>query len=123
MSASSLLGGTGEDGGYITMPSVSSEIISDITEHIRKLGGDFSSWCVDIARDAHNPVLEAHQAEERNDGLIYREASTAAGARTVRDYFVTQLGTVPDDTDCPQDGKLVYAYKRLASQFHSAKAA
>ncbi len=105
------------------MPSVSSEIISDITDHIRKLGGDFSSWCVGIARDWHCPVLEAHQAEERNDGLIYREAYTAASARSVRDYFVTQLGTVPDNPDSTQDGKLVYAYKRLASQSHSSKAA
>ncbi len=81
------------------MPSVSSEIISDITAHIRKLGGDFSNWCVGIARDAHNPVLQAHQLEERNDGLIYREAYTATSARSVRDYFVTQLGTVPDNTE------------------------
>ncbi len=105
------------------MPSVSNEIISDITEHIQKLGGDFHAWCVGIARDAHNPMLEAHQREERNDGLIYREAYTAASARSVRDYFVTQLGTVPDNTDNPQDGKLVYAYKRSASQAPAPKAA
>ena len=53
--------------------------------------------------------------EERHDGLIYREAFTAASARSVRDYFVTQLGTVPDNTDCPQDGKLVYSYSKSAS--------
>ena len=105
------------------MPGTSSEIISDITEHIRRLGGDCSSWCVGTARDLHNPVLEAHQLEERNDGLVYREAYTAASARSVRDYFVTQLGTIPDNTENPQDGKLVYAYKKFASQSHSPKAA
>ncbi len=105
------------------MPSVSSEIISDITEHMRKLGGDLSSWCVGIACDAHNSVLEAHQVEERNDGLIYREAYTAASARAVRDYFVTKLGTIPNNAENPQDGKLVYGYKKFASQSHSPKAA
>ncbi len=105
------------------MPNVSSEIISDITDHIRNCGGDFSSWYVGIARDAHNPVLQAHQLEERHDGLIYREAYTAASARSVPDYFVTQLGTVPDNTENPQDGKLIYAYKKFASQSHSPKAA
>jgi hypothetical protein len=33
------------------MPSVSNEIISDITEHIRMFGGDFSACCVGTARD------------------------------------------------------------------------
>ncbi len=75
------------------------------------------------ARHAHNPVLEAHQSEERNDGLIYREAFTAASAHSVRDYFVSQCGAAHDNPENAQDGKLVYAYKRLASKSHSPKAA
>ena len=63
------------------MPSVSSEIIADITEHIGKFGGDFSAWCVGTARDWHSPVLEAHEQEEKNDDFICREAYTLAGAR------------------------------------------
>lgn len=37
------------------MPSVSSEIIAEITDHIRKFGGDFTAWCVGTARDWHSP--------------------------------------------------------------------
>ncbi len=63
------------------MPAVSDEIIADITDHIQKSGGDFSAWCVGIARDGHNPVFEAHQREDTDDALIYREAYTPASAR------------------------------------------
>jgi hypothetical protein len=56
------------------VPSVSSEIIADSTEHIRRFGGDFHAWCVGSANDAHNQVLEAHGREEKDDRLIYREA-------------------------------------------------
>ena len=31
------------------MPSVSNEIIADITDHIRRFGGDFHAWCVGTA--------------------------------------------------------------------------
>jgi hypothetical protein len=54
------------------MPSVSSEIIAEITDHIRKFGGDFTAWCVGTARDWHSPILVAHQIEEKHDALICR---------------------------------------------------
>jgi len=100
------------------MPSVSNEIISDITEHIRKFGGDFTASCVGTTRDWHNRVLDPHQAEEKDDGLICREAYTPASARAVRDHFVTLCGTVPGNGDGSEDGKLVYAYKKAPSQPH-----
>ncbi|MBI4166789.1 MAG: hypothetical protein HY508_13770 [Acidobacteria bacterium] len=56
------------------MPSVSSEIISDITNHISRFGGDFSAWWVGTARDWHSPVLGAHEQEEKYDDFICREA-------------------------------------------------
>jgi hypothetical protein len=43
------------------MPSVSSEIIAEITAHMGRFGGDFTAWCVGTARDWHSPVLEAHE--------------------------------------------------------------
>ena len=42
-----------------------------------------------IAHDGHNPVFEAHQLEDSDDALIYREAYTSASARAVRDYCVS----------------------------------
>ena len=57
------------------MSSVSSEIVADIAQHIRKCCGDFTAWCVGIARDGHNPVFESRQAEGKDDDLICREAT------------------------------------------------
>ena len=75
------------------MPSVSSEIISDITNHIRECGDDFTAWHVGTARDWHSPVLEAHEQEEKNDDFICREAYTPASARSVRLHFVKDCGS------------------------------
>jgi hypothetical protein len=70
------------------MPSVSSEIIEDITNHISMCGGNFTEWCVGTARDWHSPILETHEREDQNDDLICREAYTPASARSVRLHFV-----------------------------------
>jgi len=90
----------------------SKEIIGDITDHIRKLGGDFAAWSVAIARDWHDPVFESRQSEAKDDELICREAYTPASARTVRDHFVSQ-GTAPGNGESNQEGKVVYAYRKL----------
>ncbi len=95
------------------MPAVSSEITSDITEHIRKAGGGFADWRIGTARDWHCPVLEAHRAEEKDDALICREAYTPAAARAVRDHFVHECGLAPSKDEGSQDGKLVYVYRTL----------
>jgi len=98
------------------MAMTSKEIIWDITDHIRKFGGDFAAWSVAIARDWHDPVFESRQSEAKDDELICREAYTPASARAVRDYFVTQCGAVPPNGEGGGDGKLVYAYRRSHSQ-------
>ena len=37
------------------MPSVSSEIIAEITAHMSKFGGDFSAWCIGTAHGSTSP--------------------------------------------------------------------
>ena len=66
------------------MPIMRSEIIADMTEHIRRFGGDFSVWCVGTAQDAHNPLFDADRPKDSDDALIYREAYTPASARAAR---------------------------------------
>jgi hypothetical protein len=97
---------------------MSNEIISDIRDHIRKFGGDFSTWRVGTTSDWHNPVLDSHKSKEEDYALICREAYTPASARAVRDYFVAQCGAAPGNGESNQDGKLVYAYKKAPSQAH-----
>lgn len=81
------------------MPIMSSEIIADLTEHIRRFGGDFSAWSVGTAQDTHNPLFEADRLKDSDDddALIYREAYTPASARAVRDHFLNrrQQATTP----------------------------
>ena len=96
------------------MAITSKEIIGDIAEHIRKFGGDFAAWSVAIARDWHDPVFESRQSEAKDDELVCREAYTPASARAVRDYFVSQ-GTAPGNGESNQEGKVVYAYRKLHS--------
>jgi len=52
------------------MPTFSDQIMADITDHVRRLGGDFTAWCVGTARDWHNPVFESRQSEDKDDDLI-----------------------------------------------------
>ena len=94
------------------MPSVSSEIIADITDHIGKFGGNFTAWCVGTARDWHSAVLEAHEQEEKNDDFICREGYTPASARSVRLHFVNDCGSAQGSGEGSDDGKLVYAFKK-----------
>ena len=88
------------------MPSVSSEIIADITNHISNCGGDFTTWCVGTARDWGDPVLEAREQEEKNDDFICREAYTPSSARTVRLHFVDDCGSAQAFGDASDDGNL-----------------
>ena len=96
------------------MAITSKEIMGDIADHIRKFGGDFAAWSVAIARDWHDPVFESRQSEAKEDELICREAYTPASARAVRDYFVSQ-GSAPGNRESSQEGKVVYAYRKLHS--------
>lgn len=82
------------------MPSVSSEIIPEITAHIGRFGGDFTTWCVGTARDCGDRVLEAHEREEQDDDLICREATTPASARSVRLHFVNDCGSAQGNSNC-----------------------
>ena len=63
------------------MPPKHEEIIAEIQDHMRKLGGSAGAWCVGTAKDSRGPFFESHRVAEREDGLIYREAFTAASAR------------------------------------------
>ena len=88
------------------MPVKSSEIIEDMTDHIKRFGGDFSAWCVGTAQDAHNPLFDADRLKDSDDALIYREAYTLASARAVRDHFVSDCGMtqINGDAEDPAHG-------------------
>jgi hypothetical protein len=90
-----------------------NEIIADIKGQIRKLGGEYSDWCVGIAKDVQESLFETHLLEDRNDGFLYREAFTLGCAQEIRDYFVTQRGATVDHSSS-DGGRLVYAYRKTS---------
>ncbi len=94
------------------MPSVSSEIIEEITNHISICGGDFADWCIGTARDWRSPVMELHDHGVQNDDFIVREAYTAASARSVRSHFVNGCGMAESPKEGDDDGKLVFAIRK-----------
>jgi len=98
------------------MPVLSSEIIADLTEHIRRSGGDFSSWSVGTAQDAHNPLFDADRLKDSDDALIYREAYTPASARAVRDHFVADCGIASANDEVGPAGKLVYLRRKSSPE-------
>ncbi len=70
------------------MPINHNEIISEIQNHIRKVGGAFADWCVGTAKDPRSPFFESHRVAEKSDGLIYREAFTASGAQAASPAWI-----------------------------------
>ena len=94
------------------MPRNHEEIIAEIQDHMRKLGGSASDWCVGTAKDSRGPFFASHRVAERDDGLIYREAFTAASAEAVRDYLVKECGLRLDLEDVPEAGRIVFAYRK-----------
>ena len=78
------------------------------------LGGSVADWCVGTAKDSRGPFFASHRVAERDDGLIYREAFTAASAEAVRDYLVNECGLHLDLEDAPEPGRIVFAYRKTA---------
>ena len=96
------------------MPRNHEEIIAEIEDHMRKLGGGTGDWCVGTAKDSRGPFFASHRVAERDDGLIYREAFTFSSAEGVRDYLVNEGGLRLDLEDAPEPGRIVFAYRQTA---------
>ena len=97
------------------MASNREEIIEDLQEQIRKVGGRPSDWRVGTARDSRGPFFQNHLVGDLADGLVYREAFTPGAAQAIRDHFVTDCGLELDLEDTPEPGKIVFVYRKTAS--------
>ena len=101
------------------MPTKREEIIDEIKRNIRKVGGEFTEWCVGLAKDARGPFFHNHLVAELGDGLIYREAFTADAARAVEEHLIHDCGLMPAAEaegssalhDALQPGRIVFVYR------------
>jgi hypothetical protein len=87
-----------------------SEIVEDIFEHIRQLGGELDEWHVGTAKEPQSPVFLQHSAEGLAEGFIYREAYTTYAAEEVLDRLHS-CGLHPDGGSGHASGKIVFVYR------------
>jgi hypothetical protein len=85
-----------------------NEIIEDILEHIRQLGGESSDWCVGMAKDSHGPFFPRPADQALVDGLIYRQAYTTYAAAEVVERL--QASGLRPDHDSIR-GDIVFVYR------------
>jgi hypothetical protein len=93
-----------------------NEIIAELTEHIRNLGGEPGEWCVGTARDltlnGKLPLQNSGETSPRLPGLAYREAHTPYAAADAADYLASAFGLRPAPGSTPEPGKIVFVYRR-----------
>jgi hypothetical protein len=88
------------------------QITTDISAHMKKGGGSYSSWYVGISKDPRDRLFSQHKVQEDGDWWIYRQAISGATARDVEEYFINTLKTDGGPGGGDQTADYVYAYKK-----------
>ena len=101
-----------------------NEIIEELTEHIRKFGGEPGEWRVGTAsHDGRFKIQDDRENSAGMTGLAYREAHTPYAAADAVDYLVSALGLQLDSDALPgaergsalqsaEPGRLVFIYRK-----------
>ena len=113
-----------------------NEIVEELTEHMRKFGGEPGEWCVGVAEtdskfpipDSRFQIQDSRETPSNMPGLAYREAHTAYAAADAVEYLVSAFGLRPaahqpehhpaqqgskaEYHSAPQEqGRIVYVYR------------
>lgn len=97
------------------MPINRQEMIEEIEDHIRKLGGVYGEWSAGTAKDCHGPFFRRHLEADLGDGLAYREAFTTDAAQAVVTHLVNDRGLELNHDAVPEPGRLVFVYRKIPS--------
>jgi hypothetical protein len=105
-----------------------NEIIEELTEHIRKFGGEPGEWRVGTAsHDGRFKIQDDREHPAGMAGLAYREAHTPYAAADAVEYLVSALGLQLDSDafpgaerrsalqGVPEPGRLVFIYRKTPS--------
>lgn len=95
------------------MAKEKQEIIDEITTHIQRCGGNYSTWYVGVSKDVHDRLFNNHKVREKQDAWIYRKASSSQSARDIEEYFVN-LGTDGGGGGGDVSSDMIYAYMKNA---------
>lgn len=94
------------------MQQQESSVVNDIVHYIRKTNTPLADWYVGVAEDVQARVFEEHGVNKERDYWIYRECFTAAAARRIEQYFITNCQTDGGSGGGSDASRFVYAYKK-----------
>ncbi|HOW51110.1 MAG TPA: hypothetical protein PLV42_03580 [bacterium] len=93
------------------MPLTKGQIMADISEYIRWIGGSFGNCYVGISKDAVDRLLNGHNVDLRDNGAYrHYQAASSDEARSIERAFL-KLGVQGGDGGGDDDSDMVYVYK------------
>jgi hypothetical protein len=88
------------------------KIVVQIKSYIEQNGGNYRAWYVGLAEHPEEQLI-SHGVNLDEHQYIHRTATCMEDARSIRQYFVTRLGTDGDSNDDVDLKALsIYAYKK-----------
>ena len=88
-------------------------IKSDIKDHIRRIGGEYTDWYVGVARDAPSQLFNHHNVQRDGGAWIIRQAYGVKAALYVESHFVHRMGAGGGPAVEESDTDFVYAFRKL----------
>ena len=88
------------------------QVLARIKGHVKKRGGAFNAWFVDITEDARARLFTTHGVKKKGDHWIYVHAESPSVAQEVKSYLTKTLGTSSGKENQDDKADFVYAYKR-----------
>ena len=86
-----------------------NEIVEELTEHIRKCGGEPGEWFVGTAATVAKLPVADSSGNPKLPGLAYREAHTPYAAAETVDYLISAFGLQPARDARP--GHVVFVHR------------
>ncbi len=86
------------------------EIVTDISNHIKKRGGSYAEYYCGITNDAERRLFDEHNVDKEHGVWIYRTANSDDVARKVEQYFLAK-GCEGGSGGGDEDSNVVYCYK------------
>ncbi len=94
--------------------AIATQVIQEIDDYIRTVGGGYSCWYIGIASDPRDRLFNDHSVNKDNDDYIIRDCGSEVAASKVEKYFLNR--NYDEGTGGGDDGstRFAYAYKKNA---------
>ncbi len=92
--------------------AIATQVIQEIDDYIRTIGGGYSCWYIGIASDPRDRLFNDHSVNKDNDSYIIRDCGSEVAARNVEKYFLNR--NYYGGTGGGGLTRFAYAYKKNA---------